>query len=194
VEAERVAAAPDRRFTLSWIRTSSRKSPKFLAALTASASALAAAGVAAATVASASPASLSAAQAPAAPAGPAAAARLAPAARPAAATLDVVSLTQRQTAERTAQKLLSHYGWGKRQWTPLYDLWNRESGWNKYATNPYSGAYGIPQAVPGSKMASAGPDWRTNATTQIRWGLGYIKSRYGRPRVAWDHELAYGWY
>ena len=56
-----------------------------------------------------------------------------------------------------------------------------ESGWNKYAENPYSGAYGIPQAVPGSKMASAGNDWRTNATTQIRWGLRYIQGRYGAP-------------
>ena len=78
--------------------------------------------------------------------------------------------------------------------SPLVKLWNRESSWNKYAYNPSSGAYGIPQAVPGSKMASAGKHWRTNATTQIRWGLGYIKSRYGYPRRAWDHELAYGWY
>jgi hypothetical protein len=90
--------------------------------------------------------------------------------------------------------MLANFGWGKRQWKPLKWLWNRESGWNKYAENPYSGAYGIPQAVPGSKMASAGNHWRTNATTQIRWGLRYIKGRYGRPRVAWEHELAYGWY
>ena len=104
------------------------------------------------------------------------------------------TLRERRAAERTAQKMLARFGWGKRQWTPLDKLWNRESGWNKYAENPYSGAYGIPQALPGSKMASAGADWRSNATTQIRWGLRYIKSVYGRPRVAWDHELAYGWY
>ena len=90
--------------------------------------------------------------------------------------------------------MLGHYGWGARQFTPLNSLWNRESGSNKYAANPYSSAYGIPQTVPGSKMASAGPHWQTNASTQIRWGLGYIKSRYGSPAGAWAHELAYGWY
>jgi hypothetical protein len=115
-----------------------------------------------------------------------------PAAR--AVTLDSAAISQVRAAQRTAQKMLARFGWGKRQWTPLDKLWNRESGWNKYAENPYSGAYGIPQALPGSKMASAGADWRSNATTQIRWGLRYIKSVYGRPRVAWDHELAYGWY
>ncbi len=70
----------------------------------------------------------------------------------------------------------------------------RESSWNRYAYNPASGAYGIPQAVPGSKMASAGPDWRTSARTQIVWGMGYIRSRYVTPRRAWEHELRYGWY
>jgi hypothetical protein len=58
----------------------------------------------------------------------------------------------------------------------------------------YSGAYGIPQAEPGSQMASAGPDWQASATTQIRWGLGYIKDRYGTPCGAWSHEEACGWY
>ena len=99
-----------------------------------------------------------------------------------------------KAARQKARTMLGHYGWGARQFSPLVKLWNRESSWNKYAYNPSSGAYGIPQAVPGSKMASAGRHWRTNATTQIRWGLGYIKSRYGYPRRAWDHELAYGWY
>ena len=73
-------------------------------------------------------------------------------------------------------------------------FWERESGWNPAATNPYSGAYGIPQALPGAKMASAGADWETNAATQIRWGLGYIKDTYGSPCAAWSHETAYGWY
>jgi hypothetical protein len=99
-----------------------------------------------------------------------------------------------RAARQTARKMLGHFGWGARQFSPLVNLWNRESGWNKYAQNPSSGAYGIPQAVPGSKMASAGKNWRTNATTQIRWGLRYIKGRYGYPRRAWQHELAYGWY
>jgi hypothetical protein len=85
-------------------------------------------------------------------------------------------------------------------WRPKYQLryviwlWEHESGWRIHAYNPYSGAYGIPQAVPGSKMASAGPNWRNSARTQIRWGLRYIRSRYGKPRRAWAHECAYGWY
>ena len=125
---------------------------------------------------------------------PAAAAVVAPALSRPVATLDAASMSQRQANYHTAWRMMPRFGWGKRQWGPLQKLWNRERGWNKYAENPYSGAYGIPQAVPGSKMASAGNHWRTNATTQIRWGLRYIKSQYGRPRVAWDHELAYGWY
>jgi hypothetical protein len=82
----------------------------------------------------------------------------------------------------------------KYQFRPLRKLWNRESGWNVHAYNPYSGAYGIPQAVPGSKMGSAGPSWRDSARTQIRWGLRYIRSRYGSPRRAWAHACATGWY
>ena len=61
-------------------------------------------------------------------------------------------------------------------------------------TSPGSGAYGIPQALPASKMAAAGPDWRTNPATQIRWGLGYIGATYGTPCNAWGHETADGWY
>ena len=79
------------------------------------------------------------------------------------------------------------------QWPCLYDLWQQESGWNVYAENP-SGAYGIPQSLPGDKMASAGSDWQTNPTTQIIWGLGYIKSVYGTPCTAWAHEEADGYY
>ncbi len=80
------------------------------------------------------------------------------------------------------------------QFSCLQPLWNAESGWNASASNPSSGAYGIPQALPGSKMASAGPDWQTSAATQIRWGLGYIRSVYGSPCAAWSHEQADGWY
>jgi hypothetical protein len=63
-----------------------------------------------------------------------------------------------------------------------------------YAENASSGAYGIPQSLPGSKMASAGADWQTDATTQIRWGLGYIKSVYGTPCAAWQNEVNLGYY
>jgi hypothetical protein len=81
-----------------------------------------------------------------------------------------------------------------RQFSCLDALWNRESGWNLYATNPTSGAYGIPQSLPATKMTSAGSDWRTNATTQIRWGLSYIAAVYGSPCAAWSHEETAGWY
>jgi murein DD-endopeptidase MepM/ murein hydrolase activator NlpD len=84
-------------------------------------------------------------------------------------------------------------GSGK-QYGCLVLLWNRESGWNYRANNPSSSAYGIPQALPGSKMASAGADWRTNPATQIRWGLGYIRARYGTPCGAWAHSQSSGWY
>ena len=90
--------------------------------------------------------------------------------------------------------MLGSYGWSSSQFSCLDPLWNRESGWNVYAANPSSHAYGIPQALPGWKMASAGPDWQTDAATQIRWGLGYIKGTYGSPCGAWAHEQADGWY
>jgi len=87
------------------------------------------------------------------------------------------------------------YGWGSdEQWAALENLWTRESGWNYKAENPTSGAYGIPQSLPGSKMAAAGKDWRTNPETQIRWGLDYIKNRYGGPKRAWAHFQANKWY
>lgn len=98
------------------------------------------------------------------------------------------------TPRQVARQMLGSFGWSQRQFPYLNWLWNAESGWNVYAQNPYSGAYGIPQALPGAKMATAGPDWRTSARTQIRWGLRYIRGTYGSPRLAWDHEVAYGWY
>jgi len=76
----------------------------------------------------------------------------------------------------------------------LDKLWTKESGWNHKARNDSSGAYGIPQALPGSKMGSAGDDWETNPATQIEWGLGYIKGRYGTPCKAWAHSQSTGWY
>ncbi|WP_240666001.1 hypothetical protein [Agromyces sp. LHK192] len=90
--------------------------------------------------------------------------------------------------------MLAQYGWGEDQFGCLVSLWNHESGWNVYASNGSSGAYGIPQALPGSKMASAGADWQTNPATQITWGLGYVAGRYGTPCGAWDSFNAKGWY
>jgi len=90
--------------------------------------------------------------------------------------------------------MLSTFGWSSGQFSCLDPLWSRESGWNPYASNAGSGAYGIPQALPGSKMASAGPDWQTDPATQIRWGLSYIQATYGSPCGAWGHEQGYGWY
>jgi hypothetical protein len=98
------------------------------------------------------------------------------------------------SAQQIAMGMLGSYGWSSSQFSCLDSLWNQESGWNVYASNPTSGAYGIPQALPGSKMASAGSDWQTDAATQIRWGLGYIQSTYGSPCGAWAHEQADGWY
>jgi hypothetical protein len=97
------------------------------------------------------------------------------------------------SAQQIAMAMLGSFGWSSGQFSCLDPLWMRESGWSVTASNP-DGAYGIPQAYPGSKMASAGPDWETNAATQIRWGLGYIKGMYGSPCGAWAHEQATGWY
>jgi len=97
------------------------------------------------------------------------------------------------TAQSIAYNMLASFGFSTSQFGCLQDIWQRESGWSYDAENP-SGAYGIPQAAPGSKMASAGPDWKTNASTQIKWGLGYIKGTYGSPCAAWRHEQADGWY
>ncbi len=95
--------------------------------------------------------------------------------------------------EQIAESMLRSFGWSSGQFSCLYPLWEHESGWSVTAANP-DGAYGIPQALPGAKMASAGPDWQTNAATQIRWGLEYIRSMYGSPCGAWGHEQATGWY
>jgi membrane protein involved in colicin uptake len=88
----------------------------------------------------------------------------------------------------------SQYGWGSDQFSCLSSLWAKESGWNYQAYNAGSGATGIPQALPGSKMASFGSDWATNATTQIKWGLDYIARSYGSPCSAWSHSQAVNWY
>ncbi|KRE57281.1 hypothetical protein ASG70_00160 [Phycicoccus sp. Soil748] len=85
-----------------------------------------------------------------------------------------------------ARALLGDYGFDDGQWSCLDNLWNGESGWRFTAENSSSGAYGIPQSLPGSKMGSVGADWRTNPVTQIKWGLQYIRSSYGTPCNAWD--------
>jgi hypothetical protein len=93
-----------------------------------------------------------------------------------------------------AKAMLGSFGWSSSQFSCLDPLWAHESGWGVTAYNAGSGAYGVPQALPGSRMASVGPDWRTNAATQIKWGLEYIKGSYGSPCGAWAHEQATGWY
>jgi hypothetical protein len=93
-----------------------------------------------------------------------------------------------------ALALLAEFGFAEDQFGCLDSLWERESHWNPLAANPSSGAYGIPQSLPGSKMATVAPDWRTNPITQIRWGLGYIEDRYGSPCGAWGHSQSHGWY
>ena len=98
-------------------------------------------------------------------------------------------------ARATARDLAaSTYGWGDDQFQCLDKLWQKESGWSYTAYNASSGATGIPQSLPGSKMASAGSDWETNATTQIIWGLGYINGSYGTPCSAWSHSQSMNWY
>jgi hypothetical protein len=93
-----------------------------------------------------------------------------------------------------AVALMTPRGWSDRQWRCLDRLWTHESHWNHLARNHWSGAYGIPQALPGEKMRTAGTDWRNSAATQIKWGLGYIEKRYGSPCAAWGHAEAAGWY
>jgi hypothetical protein len=118
------------------------------------------------------------------------------AAPPQAAAAPVRHVTEMpRTPRQIARAMLRHrFGWKSWQFKYLNRLWAIESGWNRYATNPYSGAYGIPQAVPGSKMSSAGPGWQWNARTQVRWGMRYIQARYRTPYRAWRQQRRFGWY
>ncbi len=93
-----------------------------------------------------------------------------------------------------ALSMLPAYGWGSGEYACLDQLWISESDWDPYAENPTSGAYGIPQSLPPAKMARAGDDWRTNAATQIEWGLEYIRLSYGTPCSAWNFKQANNWY
>ena len=111
-----------------------------------------------------------------------------PAPKPAPTTVIVVTPG---SAQAIAKSMMGAYGWNTTSsFSCLVNLWNGESGWRWNATNPSSGAYGIPQAWPANKMATAGADWRTNPRTQIRWGMGYIKGRYGTPCAAWSAWLS----
>nr|WP_269779338.1 hypothetical protein [Propioniciclava soli] len=108
--------------------------------------------------------------------------------------------TQGYTPETTEPKEIARqiaansYGWGEDQFTCYNNIIMRESMWDTFADNPTSSAYGIPQALPGSKMASEGADWETNPATQIKWGLKYVKERFGTPCSAWSFKQANGWY
>ncbi|WP_035741714.1 hypothetical protein [Arthrobacter sp. MA-N2] len=97
-------------------------------------------------------------------------------------------------ARQYASSRLGAYGWGQDQMQCLSQLWTQESSWMTDATNPSSGAYGIAQALPPDKYYSAGSDWLSNYRTQIDWGLGYIRDRYGSPCNAWQHEMGFNWY
>lgn len=122
------------------------------------------------------------------------------AARSAPARTQTRTAAARQASEpsgspqHVAEQMLTRFGWSSGQFSCLEPLWEHESGWNVTAENPSSGAYGIPQALSGSLMSSSGPDWQTDAATQIRWGLTYIQGRYGSPCGAWAHEEADNWY
>ncbi|TDL43580.1 phage tail tip lysozyme [Microbacterium oleivorans] len=98
------------------------------------------------------------------------------------------------SAQAIAYDMVTARGWGDSEFACLVALWNKESGWRVNAFNASSGAYGIPQATPGRKMASVGSDWETNPATQITWGLGYIQGRYGTPCGAWGKSQRSGWY
>jgi resuscitation-promoting factor RpfB len=100
------------------------------------------------------------------------------------------------TANKTLGRMLAaSYGWVGSEWTALDSLWTRESGWNNHAKNPSSGAYGIPQALPPTKMPFAAQEGGgSSAFVQIVWGLDYIKQRYGSPSAAWTHEQSHSWY
>src|SRR5215467_1747509 len=198
---------PGRKFTLYRSRLSNRTSTSrsiiYLSAAVLTAAALAAITVAAATGGPIGSHTRSAARRPALQAHPASTTRLPvrtiSAGSATLLTTSVTAGTRRHHLgwkKEIAWRMMSHrFGWRpKYQFRSLNRLWERESSWRIHAYNPYSGAYGIPQAVPGSKMSTAGADWQNSARVQIRWGLRYIRAVYGKPRRAWAHEVAYGWY
>lgn len=99
-----------------------------------------------------------------------------------------------QDPRSIARAMMGEFGFSSAEFGCLDSLWTKESGWDVHADNPTSSAYGIPQSLPGEKMASVGGDWADNPATQIRWGLGYIRDSYGSPCSAWSHSQAVNWY
>ncbi|MDT0393972.1 MULTISPECIES: lytic transglycosylase domain-containing protein [Streptomyces] len=108
----------------------------------------------------------------------------------AAAPAQAATTTGASSAQATAQKMIGNSA----EYQCFSKIVQHESGWNPSATNASSGAYGLVQALPGSKMASAGSDWKTNPATQIKWGLDYMKDRYGGACDAWSFWQANNWY
>jgi hypothetical protein len=187
--ASQVRAAQAQYAVAQWTAAQKRAAKQAAAARTAAAAAAAArtAAAAAAAAAAAPPATVGVT----ATAATAATAGQSPA--PSASPQPPATAASSGSPQQIAEAMLGSFGWSSGQFACLDPLWAQESGWSVTAENP-SGAYGIPQALPGSKMASAGPDWETSAATQIKWGLGYIKDIYGSPCAAWAHEQATGWY
>ena len=182
---------PKLRLTLSSTISSSPKSGKLVAVIAGSALAVAAL---IAVMAPSALAGSSARSSAVAKAGPARSVHAMQMVRVAAELAPAGTVPNQQAPQQIARKMLHSFGWTWRQFRYLNLLWEAESSWNVSAENPSTGAYGIPQAVPGAKMSAAGPGWQTDAATQIRWGLGYISAAYGSPRGAWEHEVTYGWY
>jgi len=108
--------------------------------------------------------------------------------------VELAAIPGRDTVQAIAYNKMGAFGWGREQYSCLVKLWDRESNWRVNAYNAASGAYGIPQALPGNKMATEGPDWLTNPETQINWGLNYIKGRYQTPCSALSHSDRLHWY
>ena len=106
----------------------------------------------------------------------------------------VVTRTKADYQAYAYDLVLNKYLWSESDYQALVNLWERESNWNANAHNKTSGAHGIPQSLPASKMSSEGSDYYTNGYTQIRWGLKYIKERYGSPSAAWQHFQNKNWY
>ena len=182
---------PKLRLTLSSTISSSPKSGKLVAVIAGSALAVAAL---IAVMAPSALAGSSARSSAVAKAGSARSVHAMQMVRVAAELAPAGTVPNQQAPQQIARKMLHSFGWTWRQFRYLNLLWEAESSWNVSAENPSTGAYGIPQAVPGAKMSAAGPGWQTDAATQIRWGLGYISAAYGSPRGAWEHEVTYGWY
>ena len=120
---------------------------------------------------------------------------IAPASKTYVAAAELAANNTPEGARAVARTMAAEkYGWGADQFAALEKLWQKESGWSYTAYNASSGATGIPQSLPGSKMATAGADWETNAATQIAWGLDYIARGYGSPSAAWAHSQSMNWY